>query len=470
MGAVVPKIILRLGSHAEKEYFEKLAPQLDAVMFGGNLLEITPAATAGFLALLKRKRPSKGAIPYYLDPITYCFGPYIDPASNSARSDLYALKSERSDRKTKKKFVAVKDSYSSLAQALGQRFASAVNDGSHCVAIDPSRIPIADRDAFCDGVLSYQDQRIAEIVAAEIPGDDAVMKEAFEGIGSPAALFAPYFYIHESWAKEGINAAIDLLQRSVGMERLVPVHGVICASHSLLEDESFISILCNMLPQTGTKGIWFWFDGFDEFGASLVKLKNFRRLVKACSGKMEVFNLHGGYFSLLLSHDGLTGISHGVGYGEKKPVAQVIGAAAPTVRYYLPPIKMRVGVPDIQRSFPNVPVRDADDFYREVCSCAICKGVVGTDLRKFSAFGEMHRANATAQRNTQTPTAAKICRFHFLLNRLKERQAVATLTATDRSRHIVEGAKRWRDLFPLQTLLGNSGASGYLERWAFALS
>ena len=93
--------------------------------------------------------------------------------------------------------------------------------------------------------------------------------------------------------------------------------------------------------------------------------------------------MHGGYFSLALCKYGLTGISHGVGYGEQKDVVPVIGQATPTVRYYLPDVHKRFGVPDIQRGFDALDIRTPLDFHRKVCGCVICKGVVSSHCASF---------------------------------------------------------------------------------------
>jgi len=460
-----PKVILRLGSHAEKEYFEKLAGQLDGIMFGGNLLEITPSATASLLALLKSKRGSKGPMPYYLDPMSYCFGAYIDPTTGRKRIDLHALKSTRKDRKTKQTFTAVKDSYTALAEELGPRFKAATGDGVSCQAIDPGKIATTQRNDFCKHVVDYQLNRIAEVIANETPEDDEVIKEAFNEIGHPAAVFAPYFYVHESWASDGLKVALDLIARTAALDPPVPTHAILCVSSAILSNTDLVEFIVDEIPKTKVAGVWFWFDGFDESDSTLDRLKSFRRLARGLSGKVHVFNLHGGYYSLLLAHDGLSGISHGIGYGERKPVAQVIGAAAPTVRYYLPPIYKRVGVPDVQRSFYDVGINTPDDFFRMVCDCQICKGVIGKDLSRFASFGEMHRAKAESTKSTQTPAAAKMCRFHFLINRLKERSSVAKMTAADRDRVLQEKAAPWRNLYSLLQYLGNEGEDGYLEMW-----
>ncbi len=469
MSTTPPKVVLRIGSHAEKSYFEKLAGQLDAIMFGGNLLEIAPTATASLLVLLRKRRGSRGSIPFYLDPMTYCFGAYIDPETGKKRVDLHALKSTRKDRKTKKVFTAVKDSYESLGRQLGPVFEAAVNNGLVCNAIDPKLLPLVERDEFCNGVISYQLNRIKQIIAQEIPDDDKVMKAAFNGIDKPSAVFAPYFFVHDKWADDGLKTSIDLATRAARLKPSAPVHAVVCASHSILSNAAHVKYLIDELPKTNVTGVWLWFDGFDELKAPLDRLVGFRNIVRGLKDKMEIYNLHGGYFSLMLAHDGLTGISHGVGYGEQKPVPQVIGAAAPTVRYYLPPISKRVGVPDIQRSFEDMGIATPADFFDKVCDCRICEGVIGSDIARFASFGEMHRANPAAQRDSQTPAAAKMCRFHFLINRLKERSVVAKLNAADRSQHIAGKAGPWRNCHPLQQHLGQQGEDGYIEFWAKAL-
>jgi hypothetical protein len=460
MSIAPPKVVLRIGSHAEKAYFEKSAKSLDGLMFGGNLLEITPAATSSLIFALKTKRGGM-ALPFYLDPMTYCFGRYIDPQTGKKRIDLEALKSERLEKRgSKKKIKIVKESYTALADKLGSVFQAAVAASN---AIDTSIIAPANRDKLCQGVIDYQLKRIEEILC-----EDELMKQ-FAGKGKPAAVFAPYFFVHDKWADEGLKTAIDLATRTAALRPAAPVHAVVCASHSILSNAAHVKYLIDELPKTNVAGVWLWFDGFDEMQAPLDQLVAFRNIVCGLNGKMEVYNLHGGYFSLLLAHDGLTGISHGVGYGEQKPVAQVIAAAAPTVRYYLPPICKRVGVPDIQRCFPDVGIATPADFFAKVCACQICKGVIGSDLARFASFGEMHRANPAAQRDSQTPAAAKMCRFHFLINRFKERATVAELNAADRSQHVTDKVDPWRESYPLQQHLGQQGTKGYTELWAEAL-
>ena len=46
MASAEPSVILRLGSHAEKDYFLKTVEYWDGLIVGANLLEAAPGATA----------------------------------------------------------------------------------------------------------------------------------------------------------------------------------------------------------------------------------------------------------------------------------------------------------------------------------------------------------------------------------------------------------------------------------------
>jgi hypothetical protein len=159
----------------------------------------------------------------------------------------------------------------------------------------------------------------------------------------------------------------------------------------------------------------------------------------------------------------LSGIAHGVGYGEQKDVVPVIGQSTPTVRYYLPPLHARFGVPDIERCFTTVGVNTPAEFFARICDCVICKGVIGSSLSNFREFGERHLSNPKSKRPAQTPAAAKRCRFHFLLNRLRERDWIAGKTDAEVLNQLRINAAVWRP-----TVLHEQ--ADQVERWAGALA
>jgi hypothetical protein len=201
-----------------------------------------------------------------------------------------------------------------------------------------------------------------------------------------------------------------------------------------------------------------------EEDATTEELSSMKNLVEALGEKVETYNLHGGYFSLLLCKFGLSGISHGVGYGEQKDVVPVIGQSTPTVRYYLPPIHSRLGVPPIERCFAALGITSVQDFYKRVCDCVVCKGVVKISLREFSAFGETRRSRPEARRPAQTPAAAKRCRFHFLLRRIKERDELKIKPLEECLDQLLRASATWGVQPATQS------DCQHLRRWHSALS
>jgi hypothetical protein len=403
-----PRVILRLGSHAEKDYVEKTLRFLHGLIVGANLIESTPGATASMLVRLCGKTTGS---PYFLDPMTYAFGCYFDKELGALRDDMDWIKSDQV--KKKKSVRTFKRSYVALADRLGGVFSQALSRGK---AILPSDLADATvRRKTCESVLEYQSSRIA----AEFMSDPEYASFASD-VPPPQFLFAPYFYIEPSAPNEWLSVNLALAGASAGLKTPIPVHAVICVDQSFLENQGFIDEIVSALPKTGVSGVWFWISRFREDGANAAKLRGYRRLVEALTDQMAVYAMHGGYLSLVLSKLGLSGTSHAIGYGEQKDVVPVIGQSTPTVRYYLRAIRKRLSVLQIERCFDALGIAAPSDFEAQVCDCVVCKGILAGGLSQFASFGDMRLSTPQSKRMAQTPAAAKRCRFHFILNRVKE--------------------------------------------------
>lgn len=452
-----PQFILRLGSHSEKDYVLKTKGFLDGLIVGANLLEATPGATSSLiinLAGLKEPR-----VPYYLDPMTYAFGRYVDPAIGAAREDLDWIKSDKKvkDPSGKKKGLTertIKRSYAKLAEALGGPFNTAAQRDE---AIVPTLLSDSGtRRAICDSVIRYQRSR----VATELQKDELTRPLA-DRTPPPAALFVPYFYIEPSLAEDYTRLFLALCASAAERTSVdLPIHAVLCADVSLLQDTRLTSMILDELPNTGVSGVWLWFSKFFEDRAPAPILSSYRTLVERLARSLSVFALHGGYLSLALYRAGLKGISHGVGYGEQKDVVPVIGQSTPTVRYYLPPVHRRLGVPQIERAFDSLGIRTPSDFHNKVCGCVICRGIVADDLKQFSAFGEQRFSRPSSKRLAQTPEAAKRCRFHFLLCRIAEREFIASNETASVAQQLRDAAETWGRQPTI------SSDASHLNRWA----
>jgi hypothetical protein len=407
----MPEVIIRMGSHSEKEYVEKTIHLFDGIMLAANLIEATPGASA---SLLIRLSGPKADIPFYLDPMTYAFGPYVDSDTQQIRTDLDWIKSEQ--RVNNKTVRRVKSSYNKLAQRLGPPFSSAVTRGAAVNISDFSSTELV--RATCYSVLEYQKNRIRDEFAS-----DPSYSDFADLVPIPRAVFAPYFYIPPGDSKSWIELAFTLIAASAELKDLVPVHAVICADRSFLSQSAFLDKLKSALPAAGVDGVWLWFSRFDEFTATIEELRAFRELVESlAAAKLSVYNMHGGYFSMLLSKVGLSGISQGIGYGEQKDVVPIVGQSTPTVRYYVPVLHRRLGVPEIERCFNSLKITSPASFFKEICDCTICQGIIGKGLQNFNEFGDTHYSTPESKRRAQTPAAAKRCKFHFLLNKRREKE------------------------------------------------
>ena len=165
---------------------------------------------------------------------------------------------------------------------------------------------------------------------------------------------------------------------------------------------------------------------------------------------------------MALSGLGMTGTAHGVGYGEQKDVVPVIGQSTPTVQYYVRALHSKYSVPQIQRCYSRLGIRTPEDFSSKICDCTICTHIVGRDLDEFSQFGEIHYSRPNSKRAAQTPAAAKRCRYHFLLNRAKERDRVAKQTLEEIAVDCLASAGLWS-----KTIIGP--ATEHLKLWAEVL-
>jgi hypothetical protein len=446
-----PEVVVRIGSHAEKDYILKLARYFDGLIVGANLFEATPAATASLLYAVKAKDTK-----VYLDPMTYAFGAYVDPKTKFVRTDLDWIKSEQAvkDNKGKKKTVRdFKRSYRQLSEAIGSPLTGAVDEGR--AILPETMVSKREKSEFCRRTSEYQLNRIG----SEFEKDEQ-LKQFLQFAPKPAATFAPYFYVEPTYTSEWLKFNLELMRISAELKLGHPTHGILCADISHLKDAAIRKHILAEIPKTGVDGIWLWFSGFFENTAEESTLVGYRDLVQGLALKMEVHAMHGGFLSLALSKYGMRGVSHGVGYGEQKDVVPVIGQSTPTVRYYLPPVAQRLGVPDIERSFDAMGINTPNDFHEKICDCPVCKGVVAESLRSFSSFGEMHRSRPEAKRLSQTPSAAKRCRFHFLLSRIKERDFLRASSIDDIVKALEEASSTWGD----QPTLKSSAT--HLTRWS----
>jgi len=116
-------VIIRVGSHAEKEYVLKLKDYLDGLIVRRQPLRRPHPALRASLLLAAGAKTAK----LYIDPMTYAFGEYIDPDTGKVRNDLDWIKSDqipkgqpgRSEQVGKDNYQRIQRSYRALAETIG---------------------------------------------------------------------------------------------------------------------------------------------------------------------------------------------------------------------------------------------------------------------------------------------------------------------------------------------------------------
>ncbi|MDR2408854.1 MAG: hypothetical protein LBE13_12195 [Bacteroidales bacterium] len=416
----------------------------DGYIVASNLLENTPGATASLVQKFSSKNKN---IPYYIDPMTYVFGCYHDPNTKNLRKDLDWIKSEQ--KKSKLIIRDFKSSYRKVGEKFGGPFANAVEDAAKK---DSALMPDHFSDSHiiedaCKKITDYQKNCISKALQTSLSSEEW---EFFKGkIPLPNAIFAPYFYIEPNYQpKNWLKLNIDFIRGTVDHVKDIPVHAILCFDSSALLDNNFISEMITEVKSSQVQGVWLWISKLNEDNISDSNLKDkllsLRKIVEQLSGdSLKIYNMHGGFFSLALSKFGMSGISHGIGYGEQKDVVPVIGQATPIVRYYLPALHRRLGITEIELCFRKLEIKTPEDFYNKICNCTICKGIMENGIDQFAKFGEMNPIKPGNIKSSQTPTAAKLCRFHFLLCRINERDEMKNLKIENLLQLLDDTNKHW---------------------------
>ena len=297
---------------------------------------------------------------------------------------------------------------------------------------------------------------------------DPQLQEFAQECPGPSFAFAPYFYIPyrardwQQWYELNLRLTTTFADANGDVEK----HSVICIDQSVLDEERDWLRICEGFLGTRAAACWLWLSALTEEKISEPRVKALTKAVQmfAQAGR-PIYNMHGGYLSALLSKQGLTGFSHGVGYGEGKDVVPVIGVVVPVVNYHYPPLHVRTSIIDVERALSELGISDAARFHEKVCDCTVCRGVLAGDLRNLREFGEFILKIGN-QRESQTPDSAKKCRLHFLLARRKELDRVSNATAAELDEELREIASECAALPGYLTL---QSKWRHLSTWAKAL-
>jgi hypothetical protein len=398
------KHILRFGTHSEQECFlDAENVSYDAVMMNANMLAYTPKAMATFVLRLDK-------------------GFFVDPQTHAFQHGYEFITSKNGSPKR---------SIQNLAKAYGEPILSALENKSVIKNTDFDDAAV--RTEFVKKVLNFQLNTVQEVatVGPEAEYVNFALNDASSGLTRnnlmPRGVIAPYFFLDKGEDKS-LSVNKDFLIASQAKlaadSSSIPLFAQIVISKEGINDKTYWDKVVATYAAVSVTDIFLWVDGFDETEASEELLKKFQSAVTDLTAKgKKVFNLYGGYFSILLTkkENGLSGVCHGMEYGESRKVVPV-GGGLPKAKYYFPPLHKRLRYEDFKRILnanPGWEAKGSKDqtFAVEVCNCKPCE-----NLAQFAETITFDIKSKTGTRQGSTPTsAAKECSLeHYLLNKKKE--------------------------------------------------
>lgn len=431
-----PQYLLRMGSHAERFYFEWASGLYNALMLNANLVEGTPAACLSLIEALSSK-------PYAIDPVSYAFALPIS-----------YLQSAKVNKRTGEISHSPKRTFKRLAERYGEPFVSTVGARS----VTPGDFTdAATRRSVVERVLTYQRDRLEE----ERPQGGPLRSPA-ERI-QPSVLMVPYFSIDQ--ARTWYSTNVALVSDAVALRIGLPTYAVVSIDRSLLQDSDALATIAQGYRGTQVDGFFIWISDLVEQKIGKQELSNLIRFLQdLCSDGRPIYNMYGGYLSALLSVFGMTGLCHGVGYGERRSIVPVLGGGVPPAKYYLPPLHQTFVFAVAESILVGL---STDEYYSDICSCPVCKNVIENDFQgNFERYGEselkgMGRGGTPVFR--QTANSVRFCRGHYLVARFLELQQVRVSDAESLISQLRSAEQKYRHSsgFP---------ATGYLSVWADEIS
>lgn len=429
--------LMRLGIHAEQKYFINRPQLYDVLVLNGNIVEYFAKGTASLMAGPLRERP------YFIDPITHSFG----------HNPRYIMTYDE-NRKPK----GVKKSLQLVAESYGPPIVDVIQDER---AISPTDLEdFGLMKEFTERVVNFQSSRLSNALE-----EDTKYLDNAE-LPRPLLFVAPYFYMDVSNFSNWLPVNLSLIKVAKDVEPESQVFGEIVIDRGILDDtEIWQAIAEAYVAIEECDGFLIWISDFSEHEASKSQLVNMRQFVEHLARKEKpVYNLYGGYYSILLYHHGLAGVCHGPGYGEDRHVVPV-GGGIPRPKYYLTPIHERQLHSDVQILIDQGAWTSIEDFYREVCNSEICQTVLDGDLKNFYRFGkvEPRQRKDGVYYNVPLPETIEIMNFHYLEAKANEFAKVVSTDIVELTQQMKDAHKKYRKFMPESQLR-------HLTTWAEIIS
>ena len=410
--------LVRYGIPAEHKYLlGEFLDTYDLLMLNATAVAYMPAAIA---SLITQKASRK---PYFIDPQTHIFqhgAGAIETTSDKGKS-------------------TIKRSIKLIVEAYGEPIKSRV--GQKRLAILPADFQdLKVRAGFCERVIRFQ----AEALNDALKRSDAAKYYRFlerkkgteVGSISPRYVVAPYFFLSHNTLADWLEINIACAGASIraASKWKIPLAVQVVLSREVLTNQNLRETLkTQYTSRTRPEVFLVWVDAFSEQRASEDELVALVDLFRGLGKTAPVINLYGGFFSIAAARLGvieeLVGVTHGLEYGEDRPILPV-GGGIPTAKFYLPVLHARLAFRDAVRAVRRLNgFKSAEDFHEKVCDCRECRRVIVKDPEtEFAQYGETRpiafsRRGATVVREFPLPETRDRSVRHYMWSKDREYRA-----------------------------------------------
>ena len=252
-------------------------------------------------------------------------------------------------------------------------------------------------------VLTYQRERIISSPELEEITEIAEFdgREIDANALVPKWVIPPYFLVGLGEFDEWLTVNVECVKEAVKIKNpKEQLFAVILIDSNILAFEEDINTLVSAYDINGVDGYLIWISDFRENIQPQWALDGFISFVSKLSRlRRPIYNMYGGFYSLLVNNRGLNGITHSICYGDHKDVLAEAGIMA-TIRYYHE---------DLKAKLPYGKLQDILKLSNQkMCNCIGCQ-----------ELSEV-RGEDREQRGLRLKFAGK----HFLIKRVEEIQRI----------------------------------------------
>lgn len=437
------KHLIRYGTHAEKKFFlgEFSSGYYDAVVLNGNMVAYSLGAISTFILRLQS--------PFLIDPQTHAFQhktEYLLGKNGEPKISLTKLA----------KFFGnpVQSALEKRRRVSFSDFASEKDKANFTENVSKFQVEAITNKLFSQGEAEYVQYAIQD------PSNNLSKRDL-----RPAAVIAPYFFIDGKDYKKWLNLNIDFINRTEtyvsSKYKSMPTLAQLVLSRDVLTSDEKREEIISAYSDLKCGGFLIWIDNFSEDEVSEKELGDFVKLVSAIKNSSKVvYNLYGGYFSILLTklQSKLDGVCHGLEYGESRAVVP-IGGGVPISKYYFPPLHKRLKYEDLLRILRDNKWGENgsknSEFAHSVCDCKQCE-----DIAKFGDSKPGKPDQRGIRRNYPTTEAKQHSLKHYLYSKVKEFRFVADSDNSLSS--LLQNMQEQKDKY--SAVLGKKNVE-YLVRW-----